>query len=1049
MSSGRISSFGLTLFTLLGCAFWNGQTWAAPMSAKQAELAVAGWLNSDSMPLGAQLGSQVGEAVSYLDGDEIAYHVVPLKPSGFVIVAADDWVEPIVAFSSVGVYDPSPENPLGALVTQDVPKRIKAVRSLQAQNGATLPPPTQRKWTELIAQSETSVTTGLSSVSDLRVSPLVASKWNQDNECSAYCYNYYTPSHYPSGCVATAIAQLLRYYQHPTTGIGSRSCTIYVNGASQTVYTRGGNGSGGPYSWTQMPLDPDCTLTTTQREAIGALLFDAGATVRMDYAAGGSGADVFLAVDALTGTFGYTNGIKGYSTNNFSGVLSTMINPNMDAGYPIILGISGSPGGHAVLADGYGYNTSTLYHHINMGWGGYYDAWYNLPLIDAGSYVFNTVDVVLYNLYVSGTGEIISGRVTDLGGNPISGATVTATKSGGGTYTDTTDSRGIYALVKVPSASTYTVAVTKTGYNFANQNTTTGTSSHWGTTCGNRWGINFVSTTGQPPQASAASIDVDYNIPQTITLTAADDGVPNPPGALAYIIKSLPAHGTLSLPGGANITTAPYTIPSYGNRVVYTPATNYTGNDSFTFTANDGGTAPNGGESSTATISLTVTTCSPVSIGTGTVSWEYPLFTYYHDSRTQVIYLASEIGRAGNISALSINVLSVPPQALNNWTIRMKHTTLSGYATANLEATGWTTVYQANEPAGTTGWRSFTFATPFAYNGTDNLMVDFSINNDSYTNYAYCAATNLATYRSVTSYSDSQRGDPLTWSGTSYASRAYNIPNVRLTVCAVSGPPTAPTSLAFTSKTASSIAWQWTRNSNNEDGFRGHDALESVVWTAPAGATTYSETGLTANTQYTRHVHAYNGSGISGPSNTVSTYTLPAAPHATCNHQAGCPALAVNTTCVFTNAVGFAGGGVNHYHYVWDRNPTCTFTGSETTWSSGTLSRVPNLEGSWYLHLLSHNSAHESGGTLDVGPFVVRTNPGAGYAPGDYDEDCHVGTADWDIFTDCAAGPGMPLVPDCDGAQLDGDSDLDQADFAIFQRCWTGDTMLADVSCAD
>ena len=107
-----------------------------------------------------------------------------------------------------------------------------------------------------------------------------------------------------------------------------------------------------------------------------------------------------------------------------------MINPNLDARYPVLLGIEGSSG-HAVVADGYGYSASTLYHHLNLGWSGASTAWYALPLIDTGSgFTFKVVDQCVYNAYTNGSGEIISGRVLDQISRPVINATVTATRTG-------------------------------------------------------------------------------------------------------------------------------------------------------------------------------------------------------------------------------------------------------------------------------------------------------------------------------------------------------------------------------------------------------------------------------------------------------------------------------------------------------------------------------------------------------------------------------------------------------------------------------------------
>jgi len=156
-----------------------------------------------------------------------------LEPSGFVIVSADDLVEPIIGFADDGTYEPSPENPLGALVTNDLNGRMAAVHRtfrLQAIVGEAPFTDTQKKWSFFISLAETSEG-GFSlmwrpSIPDVRVAPLVRSKWGQQQACVSDCYNYYTPNNHPCGCVATVMAQLMRFYKHPTTGIGVHQFTI-------------------------------------------------------------------------------------------------------------------------------------------------------------------------------------------------------------------------------------------------------------------------------------------------------------------------------------------------------------------------------------------------------------------------------------------------------------------------------------------------------------------------------------------------------------------------------------------------------------------------------------------------------------------------------------------------------------------------------------------------------------------------------------------------------------------------------------------------------
>ncbi|MHC4462656.1 MAG: M14 family zinc carboxypeptidase [Planctomycetota bacterium] len=113
-----------------------------------------------------------------------------------------------------------------------------------------------------------------------------------------------------------------------------------------------------------------------------------------------------------------------------------------------------------------------------------------------------------------------------------------------------------------------------------------------------------------PPTAYDASAEVHINTTVDIELLATDDGFPEPP-TLTYSILSLPSDGSLSDPCAGAINSVPYALAEGGNVVTYSPDPNYTGPDSFTFDANDGGIPPDGGASSEATISLTVIDCRP------------------------------------------------------------------------------------------------------------------------------------------------------------------------------------------------------------------------------------------------------------------------------------------------------------------------------------------------------------------------------------------------------------------------------------------------------
>jgi hypothetical protein len=590
--------------------------------------------------MNSPLGSQIDSVETFTDANsQPIYYVVYLRPNGFVIIPADDEIEPVICFAQAGSFDPSPNNPLGALVSGDLPGRINAARTIQkiVRSGRDIQNFTQQerdikhsgqkafdKWSKLLNVADSCEVLAMSSgsISDVRVSPLLQSKWSQTLSCSSTaCYNYYTPpnssgnvNNYPSGCVATAMAQYMRFWRYPTTGVGTGCFSIKVDGSSQSACLRGGDGSGGPYDWNDMTLVPDCSTTLTQREAIGALTYDAGVAVHMQYASGGSGAYMSNVNYALLNTFHYTNAIYGYNGNSniSTSALSTMINPNLDWGNPVILGIHNSSdlSGHSIVADGYGYNSSTLYHHLNLGWAGAYDAWYNLPTIDDAYELFDVVDSTIYNIYRSGSGEIISGRVIDASsGTPISGVTVSAARSGGLTYQATTNAAGIYAIANLPSYSTYTISAAKLGYlSFTSQVVSVSRSQSSTSTSGNLWGVNLTGIMAESvPVAMDSNVSLSAGTSQVITLQATDDNLPNPPGKLTYIITSLPQYGTLSDPcTGSQITSVPYSLVNYGNDVNYTSRICYPGDVNFHFKANDGGTSPTGGDSNIATVTITV-----------------------------------------------------------------------------------------------------------------------------------------------------------------------------------------------------------------------------------------------------------------------------------------------------------------------------------------------------------------------------------------------------------------------------------------------------------
>ncbi|MBN2842234.1 MAG: C10 family peptidase [Sedimentisphaerales bacterium] len=591
------------LSVLLASTSW---LFARPVTENEIHDLVSGWLRADSCPLGEDMTGTIADITIY-NNDGYPFSIVMFSQGAAIMVAGNDQLEPVIAF--VDSYDPL--SPGADIMLEFIARDIKyrselaglapagkdKTSSTKAGEPAT---PASIKWSELIARAaEPATKAGYQvNISSPRVYPLLTTKWSQhshDNTTGGLtCYNNYTPNNYPSGCVATAMAQIIKFWQYPQTGV-SGTFTIRVNGSAQNASLLGGTLPGGAYDYSLMPDQPSTGVTLAQRQEIGRLCHDTGAAVGMSYTAGASSASLSNASSALTSVFGFVSSKYAADDVYLSDSLLNIINPNLDAGWPVILGIldSVSYSGHAVVADGYGYNYGTLYHHINMGWGGYADLWYNLPDISYGSQNYDLITDCIYNISPTITGEIVSGRVTDEFGNPLANVTVTA-DDGSNSYTATTNLAGIYAFTNLTSNTQYVLTGTANGYAvqfyIMSRHVTTSQSGAYDDIAGNVLAPDLIAwQMPQNPLAIAQELSVTSGQSINLTLQCDDDGYLDPimTGEPTMVLTKLPARGQLSIPGSGPINSVPCDLTACGGQLLYTHSGISTGIDDFAFVAHD------------------------------------------------------------------------------------------------------------------------------------------------------------------------------------------------------------------------------------------------------------------------------------------------------------------------------------------------------------------------------------------------------------------------------------------------------------------------------
>ncbi|MBR0200931.1 MAG: C10 family peptidase [Bacteroidaceae bacterium] len=304
-----------------------------------------------------------------------AYYIFNVEDSGgFVIVSGDDRTEAILGYSDSG-----------HISDEAMPDGLRYMLDGYAE---------QFDWLEESAGSQYASNRkgSLPSRGDLEgssptrhsIQPMIATRWDQGAPYNAYCPTI-DEEKTVTGCVATAMAQILYYYKWPTEACsaipGYTTTTKDKNKASYNLSLDGIEGT--TFDWSSMTSTYTSSSTGAAADAVATLMQYCGWSLRMKYGLsenGGSSAYNECIGEALKAYFGYDGGVRNTYRKNYSYLeWVTLIYSELASGRPVALGGQSADSGHSFVCDGY---DTDDYFHINWGWSGRSDGYFRLSALN-------------------------------------------------------------------------------------------------------------------------------------------------------------------------------------------------------------------------------------------------------------------------------------------------------------------------------------------------------------------------------------------------------------------------------------------------------------------------------------------------------------------------------------------------------------------------------------------------------------------------------------------------------------------------------------------
>lgn len=418
--------------TMLAALMAAGSVLANPVGQEQARRVGAAYLTA--------LGHPDASRLALVETPFTGFYVFNAAQGGFVLVADDDCVYPIMGYSLTGTFraDQMPDNLKRWL--EDCGRGIAEVKGEMAksQAGGKCRPDDGMAavWRDM------ALGTVPEPASLTAVSPLLTTTWNQSPLYNDMCpYDEDFGQRAVAGCVAIATAQIMKYWNHPAQGYGSHS--YYAQNSHTDYGWLSADFGNTTYAWSQMPNALTSVSSQAQIDAVAQLVYHVGVALEMSYnvsAQGGSYAynhsDYYpSSMSVLVDYFKYSPDMALIAPGSYeNGAYSAVLRAELDQNRPILYDGRDESGGHSFVCDGY---DQYGYFHFNWGWGGYCDGYYALGALNPApggtggnaTYTFNFSNSAILGIRPSssfGTGGTVTVGTTGGG----SGCSAT----GGGTY---------------------------------------------------------------------------------------------------------------------------------------------------------------------------------------------------------------------------------------------------------------------------------------------------------------------------------------------------------------------------------------------------------------------------------------------------------------------------------------------------------------------------------------------------------------------------------------------------------------------------------------